>query len=209
MSDLSLALTLLGVSLSAALAYLPMTVRAPSILRSVFKTVPVALLAVIAWWQGGSWVLVAAFVASAMGDLALSLDGKIAFLTGMISFAVAHLAYLVVFLPFYGGVTVWAFVLVALAGVMAIAMWRNAGELRGPILGYIALICMMGIVAFGVVGVAWVPVAAAFFIVSDAMIAVHMFMWQPRVRGIEVLPPAIWATYMAAQLLFLVAFVAV
>ena len=57
MSDLSLALTLLGASLSAALAYLPMTVRAPSILRSVFKTVPVALLAVIAWWQGalGSW----------------------------------------------------------------------------------------------------------------------------------------------------------
>ena len=106
MSDLSLALTLLGASLSAALAYLPMTVRAPSILRSVFKTVPVALLAVIAWWQGGSWVLVAAFVASAMGDLALSRDGKIAFLTGMISFAVAHLAYLVVFLPFYGGVTV-------------------------------------------------------------------------------------------------------
>lgn len=203
-------IVLLFASGALALIYLLfMTHAAPSALRSAVKTGSIALLAVAALPVP---LLALALGLGALGDLALSRDGERAFLAGIAAFAAAHLAYLAVFLTLAGApaLTVgWqigaALGIAAVSVLMARLLWSKAGPLRWPVLGYVVIIAVMGINALLVpLPFARLVIVAAFlFILSDSLIATERFLIREGAAP-RWMPPAIWATYWLAQLLFCV-----
>ena len=68
----SLANGTLILSAAAALLYLPLQGREPSLRRTLVKTGSTALLALLAWMEGGPALLVAALALSAAGDAFLA-----------------------------------------------------------------------------------------------------------------------------------------
>ena len=127
-------------SVTLALVYLLfLTDAAPSTLRSVVKTGAVALLAISALPVP---LLALAFGLSALGDLALSRDGDRAFLAGVAAFALAHLAYVAVFLGLGVAPALaveWrigaGFGVATVSLIMARLLWPRSGPLRWPVLG--------------------------------------------------------------------------
>lgn len=148
---------------------------------------------------------VAALVLSLAGDVFLMLpeERKLpvdAFLLGLGSFLLGHIAYVV-------GMAVdhrsWAMtavgVAVVAAGVGAVAprILRGVGEqapaMKAPVMAYIAVISTMGVAAFGrtvVIGI----VGALLFLASDSILAVNRFV-SPG-RGLRL---AVMVTYHLAQ----------
>jgi uncharacterized membrane protein YhhN len=193
-----------------ALIYLLFMTRSePTLLRSAVKTGSIALLAVVALPIP---LLALALGVSALGDLALSRNGERAFLAGIGAFALAHLAYLTVFLSLEGEATPavgWqvaaGIVIACFSSAMAWLLWSRAGPLRWPVLGYVGIIAVMAISSLLVPAPYARPVIAAafFFVLSDSLIATERFLIAaaPAPRW---LPPAIWLTYWLAQFFFCV-----
>jgi len=208
-----MAIGALILSAVCALIYLEgFLAKSPSVLRSVFKTAPVALLAGLAWLDL-PWFLALGLTLGALGDLALSRDGERAFLAGLVSFALAHLAYVAQFLSQQGGVdpvvmpvnTVPVTIgIVLFAGGMAWKLWPATGALRMPVMGYIAIIAAMG---FSAMPLGWQFLAPAMiFMVSDAILATELFLMR-KDHSLRVMASRmVWITYYAAQLLFVITY---
>jgi uncharacterized membrane protein YhhN len=184
-----------------------MTCSAPSLMRSAVKTGSIAALAVAALPVPP---LALALALSALGDLALSRQGEKAFLAGVGAFALAHLAYLALFLSLEGeaALTVgWqvaaAVGIAAFSSAMAWLLWPRTGPLRWPVLGYVVIIAIMGINAFLVPAPysRFVIFGALLFILSDSLIATERFLIRTG-DAPRWLPPAIWLTYWLAQFFF-------
>lgn len=92
-------------SLVAAVIYALTLDMRPTLARSAAKTLSVAMLAALAFMQGGQLLLVAALALSAVGDAFLSRDGEKAFLGGLASFLAAHVLYVPLFLRSHAGST--------------------------------------------------------------------------------------------------------
>ena len=196
-----------GIAGAAALAYgLWYCHRAPSALRSVIKTLPLGVMAGMAYAAGAPLVLAGGFALSALGDLALSRRGEAAFLTGLIGFAAAHLAYIWVFASMAQGAVplVPAAILLIYAASSELWLAPHTGTLRWPVRGYVALITGMGLAALMLpAGYGLVLLGAGLFIASDTLLAVQMFRMapdHPLQRGVSM---ALWALYIAAQGLIL------
>lgn len=172
----------------AALAILsaPWALGLP-VLNFIFK--PLATLAIIAFaWQRGHarpvqrrWVLIG-LAFSWVGDVAL-LWPQQGFLPGLVSFLLAHLAYLVAFtreqrlaarlVPFVGYALV--------AGSILTGLWPGVPPaLRLPVLAYVACLAAMGAQA----AVVWrsggprgavLAIGGALFVASDALLATNKF----------------------------------
>ncbi len=180
--------------------------RAPSALRGVIKTVPLAVLAGLAFAAGAPLVLVAGFALSALGDLALSRRGEAAFLTGLIAFAAAHIAYVWVFAGLAQGALPLVPVAILLIYAASSEVWLSphTGTLRWPVRGYVALITGMGLVALMLpAGYGIVTLGAGLFIASDTLLAVQMFRMAPDHPAQRAVSVALWALYIAAQALIL------
>jgi len=169
----------------------------------------VAMLAVLAFMQGGPLLLIAALALSAVGDAFLSRDGEKAFLGGLASFLAAHILYVPLFLRSGGGLDVlgtetWrgaiALAMAAFVVVMLAALWRRVGPgLRAPIAVYIVAILAMGISALTLDN-PWVIIGAVMFMASDGLLATEKFLVPaiaPYRAGIRY---AVWVLYYAAQL---------
>ncbi len=175
-------------------------------LNFVFK--PLATLGVIAYaWERGRdrpvlrrWVLIGLFLSLA-GDVAL-LWPQQGFLPGLVSFLLAHLAYLVAFTREQRLAARWGpFAVYALiAGVVLWQLWPGVpAGLRGPVGGYVLFLAAMAAQAAVLwrCGMPRGPVLAlggALFLCSDGLLATNKFA-QP-------LPAAsLWIllTYWAAQ----------
>lgn len=159
--------------------------------------------------DGAAWLLVAGLALSAIGDVLLVPSYKRAFVAGIASFALAHVAYAAWFLA--GGihplVLVIALVVFLTAGHL---VWRwldphVTGPLRLPVRGYVALVSVMAACAatyaasaFGDRGPgALVPaVGGALFYLSDMAVARHRFVTPSIINRAWGLP-----TYYLAQLL--------
>jgi uncharacterized membrane protein YhhN len=144
---------------------------------------------------------------SIAGDVFLMLPGD-RFLPGLVSFLLAHLAYLG---AFTSGLSLEAaFTPVAAYGVVGAAvfalLWPGLSrQLRAPVAVYVAVIAMMA----GTALARWLeigggpPLAAAvgagLFLVSDALLALDRFRWSFRWARVAVL-----GTYWAAQYLIAV-----
>ncbi len=199
-----------------ACAYLPLSSRPASALRSVLKTASVALLALIALQQATPLLLVAALALCTLGDALLSRETDSTFMAGIGAFAAGHLAYIALFLshpdsnaalildrPGY----VWP--LIALGIVAATLLAPRAGDLKAPVLAYIPIILGMGIAVLAVPdtgSLRWALPAALGFIASDLILATEKFLLPNTHPALRLTPYLIWPLYWGAQAGFLIAF---
>ena len=203
-----------GLGAGAAVLYLAFWCWAgPSAVKSAVKTLSVGALALAAWIAGAPGLLVAALAFGALGDFCLSRPGERAFLAGLIAFVLAHLAYVPLFLGVPGGslaalaswrgVALVAFALFALW--LARRLWSASGDLRVPVMGYVAIImCMVGAALGAPRPLLWL--GAGLFALSDSVLAAEMFLLSDDHPARRWTPYAIWACYWTAQALFLWAF---
>jgi uncharacterized membrane protein YhhN len=140
---------------------------------------------------------------SLMGDVFLMLP-KDLFLTGLGSFLLAHLAYLVAFtsgLPI-GTAPALLLPLLAVASILIRLLWPGLGRLRLPVLLYTAVIVLMVWQAwargweFRTLGAGFAAVGATSFMLSDSLLALNRFRWPWASAQAFVM-----STYVAAQAL--------
>lgn len=155
--------------------------------------------------DGYALFITAGLLASWVGDLALSFDGRHYFLAGLISFAFAHLAYTAGFFAR----SPMDLVSIALAGIamaitaLAILRWLSPhvpASMATPVTVYIAIISVMVVGAFGTSGMLQdprIPTAAVLFAFSDVLVARQQFVEKAPANRIIGLP-----VYYAAQVLF-------
>jgi uncharacterized membrane protein YhhN len=177
---------LAGVALAAVLVIASAPLGLPG-LNFVFKPLATVLVIGYAWRRGRDaplprrWVLIGLGF-SLGGDIAL-LWPREGFLPGLVSFLLAHLAYLVAFtrglrlaatpLPF-----------IAYAGVAGAILWQLwpgvPAALRVPVLAYVACLAAMAAQAAvlwrrGVPRGAVLALGGALFVASDALLATNRF----------------------------------
>lgn len=179
-----------------------------------FAFKPAATLAIIAWaWRRGAgtpgprrWIL-AGLGLSLAGDVALLWPER-GFLPGLISFLLAHLAYLVAFTRTQRLAAWWpAFGLYALvAGGVLAALWSDVpAPLRIPVAVYVVALASMAAQALVVrrrveLGSAAsrrasvLAVGGALFVLSDALLATNKFALPVPMASLWIL-----ASYWSAQ----------
>lgn len=196
------------ISVTAAAAYLLFYVgRPPSLNRSVIKTLAIAALAALAVIMDGPWLLVAALALSALGDLFISREGEAAFLAGLGSFLLAHIAYVALFWGIGGGAL--SPVVAGLFAIYAVGMlrwlWPHLADMKAPVCAYIAVIYAMGVTAAAAPIALWpVFAGAGLFVISDSVLAAETFVFKDAPRRWTA--PVIWTTYYASQVLIAAAF---
>jgi uncharacterized membrane protein YhhN len=120
------------------------------------------------------------------GDVALMFPSGKAFLAGLVLFLLAHVAYAVTFTlfnGFYAGDLITGGALLVTAIVVYLYLQPSLGKMKGPVIGYIAVISFMVNRAtsafFGTAFTptqAWLMAAGAIlFWISDLMLAVNRF----------------------------------
>lgn len=170
-------------------------------------TKPAVVPAIAATRDRPSGPLAVALAASWAGDVALLSRSDAGLLGGVGSFAVAHVAYLTAIrrqrpAPFDATVTTAAGAVLAAAGTV---LWRRLDtddqrNLRLPVLGYAALVVVMGATAVrgglhhGDRGLA---AGGALFVLSDTLVAATVF----GERRNPAREAAVMVTYAAAQAL--------
>jgi uncharacterized membrane protein YhhN len=136
--------------------------------------------------EGYTVGILVGLILSLGGDVALMFPSGRAFLTGLVLFLLAHMAYAVTFTVyngFYAGDLVSASVLLALAVAVYLYLHPGLGEMQGPVIGYIVIICLMVNRAtsafFGTTFTrtqAWLmAVGSVLFWLSDLVLAVNRF----------------------------------
>jgi uncharacterized membrane protein YhhN len=188
-----------------AIASAPWALAMP-VLNFVFK--PLATLIVIAhaWPRGADapvvrrWVLVG-LVFSLGGDVAL-LWPEEGFLPGLVSFLLAHLAYLVAFTRAQR-LAAWPPAFLAYAGVAGLILWRLwpgvPAALQLPVVAYVVCLAAMAAQA----AVLWrhnaergalLALGGALFVASDALLATNKFAGPLPLASLWIL-----GTYWSAQ----------
>lgn len=197
-----------ALSVSASVVYLGFADRSYSLQRALLKTSVIAVLAPLplsfltaAPEYATTLVLLSvALGLSALGDLFLALeDQKKYFVPGLGSFLLAHVAFVISFLPLAsvpGASAAGLLVITAvLAGYLILQILPNLGALKLPVLAYFAVIMLMVAVAFSVRETGLVlGLGAALFAFSDSMIAVRKFL-----RPFKGINETIWISYVIAQ----------
>lgn len=197
------ALFALGVAL--AVFYLPRTGGRVCWARSIRKTLPVALFALAAYFQGAPVLLVAGLALSALGDLALSRPGERAFLAGMVAFASAHIAYIALMATLGSGpqFAQWPLILLMVALGISTEFWLrpHTGALKWPVRGYVVIILGMGLMALGLPDARNVALwGALLFVLSDLILSVETFVLAPDDPRRKWAGKTVWITYIAAQI---------
>ena len=138
----------------------------------------------------------------ALGDLFLLGTGRGAFIAGLVSFLLGHVAYVVAFASLPIALPQAFIAVVAMAAVMAfVANWvfPHARDMRLPIGIYMLVIAVMCSVAIGAAGAGapWmIPVGAVMFAVSDISVVRDRFVAPGFVNRLWGLP-----LYYAAQII--------
>lgn len=194
---------LLAVSALGFVIYLVMLDQPSSLPRTVAKTVAVGALAGLALQTGGPTLLVAALALSAVGDAFLAHEGDVAFLGGLGSFLVAHIAYAVLFISMGPGLAAaplpGLLAVIAFAAGMGFVMVRKAGPLAVPVAAYVAAIATMGL--GGVTLGGRVLFGVALFMASDAILGSEKFLMTETSPLRRLTVPAVWLLYYAGQML--------
>jgi uncharacterized membrane protein YhhN len=162
------------------------------------------VVAAPSWTTYTSLVLVA-LIASWIGDLALSFDGRRTFGICLVAFAGAHLAYITAFVLRGQLSGLWTLASGVAMAILAVVILRwlaphRPPELRIPVGFYLAIIAVMVAVAFGTLGFeadVRIPVAACLFAASDVLVARQQFVERTPTNRIIGLP-----LYFLAQALF-------
>ncbi len=203
-------LALLAVTVAGAFAYLWVAMTRPDYsLRPLIKGIPLAALSFLAMLLAPlpyGMVLMLALWLSLAGDVLLDQPNDRGFLTGLLAFLLAHLAY--AFLAFlFVDVSGWGrMVLAGLIVVLGIGyvVWLKPrlGRETGPVVAYVLAILLMVVMAlFCALPSPLIPLGAVLFLISDALFAYERYVGKfPAAR------PVIWLTYVAAQIALTVGF---
>lgn len=164
----------------------------------------VILLALLgADWSGvpERWLL-AGLVLSLVGDVFLVMPSD-RFLAGLVSFLLAHLCYIVAFVPTAvgWGANGWVVLVLALIGVGYFFLLRRGVVQAGGISLLVSVACYIAVILTMVgrawmTGNGWVLAGAVLFMISDTILA-----WGRFVRSSLAAEVAVMATYFAAQCL--------
>ena len=208
--------SLIWIAAACALAYLPLSPRPASTIRTALKTASVALLALFAALSGSASLLILALALCAMGDALLSRESETSFRAGIGAFAAGHLAYIALFLSYptsnvalifdHPGY-VWSLILLGIVAATLLA--PRAGDLKVPVLAYIPIILGMGITVLALPdtgALRWALPAAMAFIASDLILATEKFLLPANHPALRITPYLIWPLYWGAQAGFLIAF---
>ena len=147
-------------------------------------------------------VVLAGLVLGAIGDVCLLGKAKGAFMAGLVSFLLGHVAYVLAFAALPISTTHAAITAAVMAAIMvAIARWvfPHAPDMRVPIGIYMLVIAVMCVVAIGAggAGAPWmIPVGAVMFTASDIAVVRDRFVSPGFVNRLWGLP-----LYYAAQLI--------
>ena len=175
---------IVAILVSGALAIIGVE-RKQRVLEVVFKPLTTILLFGVVGWPETTFArLVAAGIAfSLAGDIALLWSSKAAFLIGLGTFLVAHVAYVIAFIgvaePSWAVLPVAAVVAIATASTVR-AIWVGADEVRWPALAYAVVISVMVVSAAAMLGgplpaAPFAAVGAALFYLSDSSLARNLF----------------------------------
>jgi uncharacterized membrane protein YhhN len=155
------------------------------------STLLVILVAVLSFGAPGAQAgytagVLAGLILSLGGDVALMFESSRAFLAGLALFLLAHVAYAVTFTAhngFHPGDLASGGALLALAVAVYLYLRPGLGKMKGPVIGYVVIICLMvnrAVSAF--FGAAFTPtqawlitVGAVLFWLSDLVLAVNRF----------------------------------
>lgn len=165
----------------------------------------VAILALIAFASGATWLLWAALAASAVGDAFLAGKPDRWLLPGMAAFFLAHVFYVILFWQLGEGGWSWpvktgqaALVLAGAAYIRWLMPWL--GKMRVPVLAYGAVILMMGAAAIALPQAYWpVTLGALMFIASDAILAHQLFCRPAEAPPQKLASYAVWFLYFFGQ----------
>lgn len=199
------AAALFGLGVMAAVMYLPRTSSQIRMARSVRKTLPVALFALAAISEAAPLLLVVALGLSAVGDFALSRPAPKAFLVGMIAFAAAHLAYIILMITLGAtfNMAQWPIIAVLLVFGLSTEWWLrpHTGDLKWPVRAYVCIILVMAVVALGLPDVRVVALwGAMLFVVSDLILSVETFVMKSDAKQRNMTGKLVWITYICAQI---------
>lgn len=205
---------LAGVGAAAAAIYgLFYLNRPPSLMRIATKTLFMSAISAALIVAEAPAPLVLAVIASAFGDFFLAFDKRWLLPFGILSFLVAQLLYIVIFLAlwFFSGdnapllpryVAMGALVATALGFLI----WM-APKLRWMALGvvpYALAITGMGAASMWLPWAGWpAALGAILFVISDFVLAVELFRLPPDAPARRITAPVIWWTYAAAQVLII------
>ncbi|WP_223479797.1 lysoplasmalogenase [Oricola indica] len=195
-----------------AIAYLFYGQRRTTPLKVAAKTLSVMLLAGLSASAGGPWLLTLALVLCAIGDFFLAIEqmSEKFFLAGLGAFLAGHIAYILLFFALPASETPLPLPVLAIVGVamtaIALVMGRRlfsaAGDLRWPVMVYIAAILVMGLAALSN-GAGLIVAGAASFMISDTVLASERFLLKKDGVYGQFAGPVVWVTYFGAQVLIL------
>ena len=185
--------------------------RPPSLLRALVKTLFMGAFTAALIAAHAPFPLVAAIAASACGDFFLAFGKKWVLPFGILSFLIAQLLYLVIFIGVWlisgDNSPLWPRY-IAMGAVIAAAIgflvWM------APKLGWMAVAVVPYAVAITAMGAAatWLPwtgwpamLGAVSFLVSDFVLAAELFRLPADALARRVTAPIVWWTYAAAQVL--------
>lgn len=195
---------LLALGLAAALIYGGFFChRGPSRLKTLTKTIPMPAFAAALWISFGYPLVVTALLLSAIGDIALSRNGRSAFLIGLIGFAAAHVLYIVHFLSLSAGVAnlQWLAIVAVLLFALSTEFWLapHTGDLRWPVRLYVLLIAGMGLSALGLDAMPLALIGAFAFMASDMVLSVQLFRMSDASKWQRPASVTLWLLYVGAQ----------
>jgi uncharacterized membrane protein YhhN len=165
----------------------------------------VALLAVVAWRRllgRERYLMTAALLLSSTGDVLLALGNRF-FVYGLGAFLLAHLCYGALFVlyrpsPFRVRADQWALVAAVLLYSVALGwrIWPGLGDMKWPVVAYIAVITLM-VTAAALAGFVTqlVVLGAVLFLISDSLIGLDRFH-----QKLAYADYWIWGTYYLGQL---------
>lgn len=151
--------------------------------HSLHKAMPIIFLALLSFYLTNRHLsrwLFAALFSSACGDILLASDIDHAFLLGLSAFAVAHICYCMGFWRYVKWsvkpLPIVALLLTFLFSVCLIIV-PHTQHLLFPVLGYMALITLMAVLAiFARQHHYWLSIGALLFVLSDSLIALNKFV---------------------------------
>lgn len=190
---------LLGLSVSASLAYFVTIPWHPFPGSVVLKGLSVAPLAVLAFVSGAP-LLGAGLAFGSLGDVLLDLQPSL-FVFGLGAFLVGHLIYIAAFRRLWPGGPAPArerirmLAVVAFSAAFVMLLWRGLGDQAIPVALYIAAITAMVLAAIRTrLPEPWLAAGAILFLFSDAVLGLNRFRGPVPYRDWIV-----WSTYYLGQ----------
>ena len=139
-------------------------------------------------------IMLTGLVLSLVGDVFLAFDGRTLFVSGLVAFLLAHLAYVAAFSNRGLGEAVYLPLLGVVLIAIAVARWllpTVPKELRAPVLAYVAVISVMVALAVSTNtrSADWrIPAGAIAFYLSDVCVARDRFSTPGFINRIVGLP---------------------